>query len=98
MRSAIWMASGPFLSLASTWHHMAGAAWIPWVVLAADMALTRPSVAFVIDIRRQNLVEQLLYKAIFAYNHADWYVQMVVHLADKIAAKFHETPPVAVKG
>jgi hypothetical protein len=33
-----WMASGPFLSLASTWHHMAGAAWIPWVFLAADAA------------------------------------------------------------
>lgn len=43
--AAVWMASGPFLSLASTWHHMAGAAWIPWVVLAADMALTRPSIA-----------------------------------------------------
>ena len=41
---------------------------------------------------------QGLYNAIYRYNHADWYVQMVVHLADKIAAKFHETPPVAVKG
>lgn len=29
------------------------------------IAMTRPRVAFVIDIRRQNMVEQLLYKAIF---------------------------------
>ena len=34
-----WCASGPFLSLASTWHHMAGAAWIPWVFLASEVAL-----------------------------------------------------------
>jgi hypothetical protein len=37
----IWMAAGPFLSLADLWHHMAGAAWIPWVVLAADVAFER---------------------------------------------------------
>jgi len=36
-----WIASGPFLSLASTWHHMAGAAWIPWVFLAAEVTLAR---------------------------------------------------------
>lgn len=29
------------------------------------IALTRPKVAFIVDIRRQNLIEQLLYKAIF---------------------------------
>jgi Bacterial membrane protein YfhO len=34
-----WTCSGPYLSLASTWHHMAGAAWIPWNLLAADLAL-----------------------------------------------------------
>jgi Bacterial membrane protein YfhO len=39
-----WMCSGPFLSLASTWHHMAGAAWIPWNLLAADLALERRDV------------------------------------------------------
>jgi hypothetical protein len=33
-----WMASGPFLSLASTWHHMAGAAFFPWVLLAMHRA------------------------------------------------------------
>ncbi len=37
----IWMAAGPFLSLASLWHHMAGAAWIPWVFLSADVAFER---------------------------------------------------------
>jgi hypothetical protein len=37
----IWMAAGPFLSLADLWHHMAGAAWIPWVFLAADVAFDR---------------------------------------------------------
>ena len=30
------------------------------------IALTKPKVAFIIDIRRQNMVEQLLYKALFA--------------------------------
>jgi hypothetical protein len=30
------------------------------------IALLRPSIAFIVDIRRQNLVEHLLYKAIFA--------------------------------
>lgn len=30
------------------------------------IALTRPRVAFIIDIRRQNMIEHLLYKAIFA--------------------------------
>jgi hypothetical protein len=36
---AVWIASGPVLSLASMWHHLAGAAWIPWIFLAADGAL-----------------------------------------------------------
>jgi hypothetical protein len=36
---AVWIASGPLLSLASMWHHLAGAAWIPWIFLAADTAL-----------------------------------------------------------
>jgi hypothetical protein len=29
------------------------------------LALTRPKVAFILDIRRQNMIEQLLYKAVF---------------------------------
>lgn len=28
-----WLVSGPLQSLATLWHHQAGAAWIPWVVL-----------------------------------------------------------------
>lgn len=30
---------GPFVSLVNVWHHLSGAAWIPWVFLAADRAL-----------------------------------------------------------
>jgi hypothetical protein len=34
-----WMASGPFLSLANMWIQLAGASWVPWVLLAARRAL-----------------------------------------------------------
>ena len=34
--AASWSASGPFLSFVSVWHHFAGAAWMPWAILAAD--------------------------------------------------------------
>jgi hypothetical protein len=37
---AVWSLSGPLLSFVSLWHHFAGAAWIPWVFLASDVALT----------------------------------------------------------
>jgi hypothetical protein len=37
--AALWLASGPFLSLLDLWHHFAGAAWMPWVLLAAERAL-----------------------------------------------------------
>ena len=36
-----WQLSGPLLSLATLWHHMAGAAWIPWVWLAVERVLAR---------------------------------------------------------
>jgi Bacterial membrane protein YfhO len=39
---AVWIASGPFLSLVDLWHHYAGAAWIPWVFLTALRALEVP--------------------------------------------------------
>jgi hypothetical protein len=39
--AAVWTASGPLLSLVNLWNHFAGAAWIPWVMLAADRALVR---------------------------------------------------------
>ncbi|HET9317073.1 MAG TPA: YfhO family protein [Vicinamibacteria bacterium] len=35
----VWVLSGPFLSLVNLWHHLAGAAWLPWATLAADRAL-----------------------------------------------------------
>lgn len=37
--AAVWMSSGPLLSLLNVWHHFAGATWLPWVLLAAERAL-----------------------------------------------------------
>ncbi len=34
-------AGGPLLSLAVMWHHLAGAAWLPWLFLALERALAR---------------------------------------------------------
>lgn len=39
---AFWLVSGPFLSFLSIWHHLAGAAWMPWVLIAFDRLLERP--------------------------------------------------------
>ncbi len=39
LAGAIWMSSGPFLSLVSLWHHFTGAALLPWVLLASEKAL-----------------------------------------------------------
>ena len=41
--AATWMAGGPLLSLVSLWHHLAGAAWIPWVLLTFEAAALLPS-------------------------------------------------------
>ncbi|MFI5184123.1 MAG: YfhO family protein, partial [Vicinamibacteria bacterium] len=32
--AALWIASGPLLSLGNAWNHLAAAAWLPWVGLA----------------------------------------------------------------
>ena len=40
---ALWILSGPFVSLVDLWHHYASAAWIPWVLLAALRAFDSPS-------------------------------------------------------
>jgi hypothetical protein len=40
----VWMMSGPVLSLVNLWHHLAGAALMPLVLLAADGALRSPTV------------------------------------------------------
>jgi hypothetical protein len=37
---AAWLACGPFLSLGSLWNHFAGAAWMAWVLLGVDHALS----------------------------------------------------------
>jgi len=33
--------SGPYLSMLNVWHQLAGAAWIPWLLLLADRGLQR---------------------------------------------------------
>lgn len=39
LAALLWTMSGPLLSLVNVWHHFASAAWIPWVLLAADRAV-----------------------------------------------------------
>ena len=36
---AAWATSGPIVSSAPMWNQLAGAAWLPWAVLAAETAL-----------------------------------------------------------
>jgi hypothetical protein len=36
---ALWMASGPLLSVVDTWNQLAGAAWMPWSIAAGLAAL-----------------------------------------------------------
>ena len=36
--------SGPVQSALNLWHHFAGTAWMPWVLIAVDTAVRRPSV------------------------------------------------------
>lgn len=42
--AGIWIASGPQLSLVDLWHHLAGASWMPWVFVAADVAFDRRTI------------------------------------------------------
>jgi hypothetical protein len=42
LAAALWTTSGPFLSLLDLWHHFASAAWMPWVLLAAESAFSSP--------------------------------------------------------
>jgi len=41
--AALWVASGPLVSLVNNVPHFTGACWIPWVLLAAERAASRPS-------------------------------------------------------
>ncbi len=49
-RTGSWVAglafvlSGPVQSVLNLWHHFAGTAWMPWVLLATDAVARRPSV------------------------------------------------------
>jgi hypothetical protein len=43
--AVLWVLSGPVQSSVNLWHHFAGAAWMPWVLLATDRAVRRPGVA-----------------------------------------------------
>jgi len=36
--ASVWMLSGPTVSLANNFHHLAGAAWMPWVLWAVESA------------------------------------------------------------
>jgi hypothetical protein len=38
-----WLLCGPLQSLTTLWHHMSGAAWIPWVVLCVIKVTTERS-------------------------------------------------------
>ena len=39
--AGLWLLTGPLPSLVSQWHNLAAVAWLPWVLLTADIALTR---------------------------------------------------------
>jgi hypothetical protein len=41
--ACVFIASGPVLSLVNAWNHLAGLAWMPWVILAAERALEKPT-------------------------------------------------------
>jgi hypothetical protein len=47
---AAWMLSGPMVSLVNLWHHFAGAAWMPWVILAVHRASRRPGLRSVLGL------------------------------------------------
>jgi Bacterial membrane protein YfhO len=40
--AVVWTASGPLVSLVNVWHHLAGAALIPWVLHATERLVAEP--------------------------------------------------------
>lgn len=48
LAGAAWMLCGPMVSLVNLWQHFAGAAWMPWVVLAVHRAVRRPGLRSVL--------------------------------------------------
>jgi hypothetical protein len=57
--AALWMVSGSFLTSASLWHHFAGAAWMPWVLLGL-MAMRRKGGAAGIGVGSLPMAGQIL--------------------------------------
>ncbi len=49
LAGAAFQLSGPLLSLANAWNHLAGAALLPWLVLAADRLAERPGARRVVS-------------------------------------------------
>lgn len=45
LAAALWICSGPFLSMVNTWQHFAAAAWLGWVLLATDAAVESPGIS-----------------------------------------------------
>jgi hypothetical protein len=45
LAAALWVCSGPFLSMLNTWQHFAAASWIGWVLLAAHVTMESPGLA-----------------------------------------------------
>ncbi len=39
LAGALWVASGPHVSLVNVWNHLSGAVWIPWALVFADRLL-----------------------------------------------------------
>jgi hypothetical protein len=80
---ALFLLSGPLLSVVNLWQHLAGAAWVPWVLAAGDAALARPTVTRTLAwggvVAAQMLTGSLDYvllgafaQALLAWRHLGW--------------------------
>jgi Bacterial membrane protein YfhO len=45
LAAAVWICSGPLLSMLNTWQHFAAASWLGWVLLATHWAADEPGLA-----------------------------------------------------
>ena len=80
---ALFLLSGPLLSVVNLWQHLAGAAWVPWVLAAGDAAMERPTVTRTLAwggaVAAQMLTGSLDYvllgaaaQALLAWRHLGW--------------------------
>jgi hypothetical protein len=46
--ACLWLASGPVQSILNLRHHLAGAAWLPWVLLSVDCLVRAPGLRTVL--------------------------------------------------